>query len=485
MPDERTICMVSEDRDLIGIVGEIVRQFAEASPNPKTEFTGIEVRQVLLEEIHRNLKLPGGEPLLIIADSGCLAALFRGLDARPIPVLVVVDQYTARMVEEVYHHGYFFTRALFRKKSFQDPEERGLLARVIKEELRRSLALRKEPLPDKPLGWKIRADVADYTERRFVSLFLDPEMSGFMQQLLFIVERVGADALPSKPLSDEAVLDLFYSIGEALQKKEKDQKKSRRDELSKLKSRFSSYSRPPGAVCPPAILLEGETGTGKTLIAEWLTRQLHQAGRGELIRIPLVNVSEELLEAELFGTVHGAYTDSVSRPGQLLLAWGNTVFLDEIGDASPRLQAKLLVYLDRFTFSPMGWPYTDPLYSPTYVIAATNKDLRQEVESGRFREDLYHRFRYKPQVPPLRARKADLRILIDFVLQDPRINRPKGKNLGREVEQIGIAALEKLETYGFPGNFRELEDTLSRAVFHAIRQGRSIVQEEDIHFPIA
>ena len=159
------------------------------------------------------------------------------------------------------------------------------------------------------------------------------------------------------------------------------------------------------------------------------------------------------------------------------------MFLDEIGDAPAEIQAKLLLYLDNCGFEPRGWPYADGVHSPAYVVAATNRDLKARVADGSFRSDLYYRFRHRLVVPPLRSRRSDLRVLIDFALQDPSINSLTPT--GRQVERIHIEAIEKLERYEFPGNFRELEDILARAVFNAAIARRQTVTASDIEFPPA
>jgi transcriptional regulator with GAF, ATPase, and Fis domain len=158
------------------------------------------------------------------------------------------------------------------------------------------------------------------------------------------------------------------------------------------------------------------------------------------------------------------------------MSWGGVVFLDEIGDLPPEIQAKFLVYLDNFEFEPDGWRYGWKIHSPAFVIAATNKDLKTEVERGNFRRDLYHRFTHKLTVPPLRERRNDIRALIDFVLQSPEINR------NNSIKEISLSALTRLEEYSFPGNFRELEGILSKAIFRARQDGRSILLEEDLEF---
>ncbi len=474
MDNAKEIIVISNNERHRQIIEGFIKQYAESEIRPKKEFLGISVKGMKPERLAvENLN----DPLLVISQMKGISLLMDKLKVKNIPVILIAEEYNADMVNEVMDHRYFFINSIFRARSFEDPEECGHLAAKIKQEVRRSLRRRGEKLPCKSLGWKIQTKDSDYRERPFVSLFLDSKMIDFLHHLLYTIDRVRNYRMQAndKPFTDaQDVLDIFRRIGEALSEQTGKSKK-----LKEIKTDLKNYIKPESVVRPPAILLEGETGTGKTLIARWLNQRLSDAGKGHLTQIPMVNVSEELLETELFGSVHGAFTGSVSRPGRLLLSWGQTVFLDEIGDAPPALQAKLLVYLDRFAFQPLGWPYLEPIYSPTYIIAATNKDLQKEIKAGNFRDDLYHRFRYKLKVPPMHQRKSDLRVLIDYVLQDPKLNKSKGNN-GKEICGITIEALEKIETHIFRGNFRELEDLASRAVYNAVMNGRDVIEAQDI-----
>jgi transcriptional regulator with GAF, ATPase, and Fis domain len=350
----------------------------------------------------------------------------------------------------------------------RDPEEIGLIFREIKDEFRRCLAREGRSITKK-LRWKIEASADTPTQSRLVSLFLDPVMREFMQRLVFTVESLRVE-LPTRP-EQQKVRQIFERISN------KEQTQNAEDEARHLLNREQCLSRFTGKFArPQPLLLEGETGVGKTVIAEWLYRRLARSDRQmSFQRISTVNLGVNFLEAELFGTVAGAWTGSVTRPGKLLLGYGGVVFLDEIGELAPEVQAKFLVYLDTFEFTPDGWPYDWPIWAPSYIVAATNKDLKQAVGAGAFRRDLYHRFTHKLRVPALRERRHDLRPLIDLVLQNPAINN-------NYVDEISLAALGRLEAYDFPGNFRELEAILARTVFRTRQMGRRVIQEEDVEF---
>ena len=234
------------------------------------------------------------------------------------------------------------------------------------------------------------------------------------------------------------------------------------------------------------ILIEGETGSGKSLITQWIHQfYLSRLPTGSYTpkyeRISCTNISERLMEGEIFGYMRGAYTGAYqTQPGKIIMAYNGTVFLDEIGDLTPRLQSQLLVFLDEGQVFPVGW-VCDTLYVPVRIVAATNKNLRDEIAKGRFREDLYYRFTHRIQVPPLRDRKEDLEYLIDHILQKPDIN-PQRKDGERIIHKISKGALEKLREWDYPGNYRELEYALKDAVKRVKSSRSRIILEEDIQF---
>ena len=211
------------------------------------------------------------------------------------------------------------------------------------------------------------------------------------------------------------------------------------------------------AATDSTILVLGESGTGKELIA----RAIHyNSKRADRILVP-VNCSAipaELLESELFGHVRGAYTGAhAERSGRFETANRGTIFLDEIGEMSPPLQVKLLRVLQDQSFIPVGG--TKTVNVDVRVIAATNKDLDQEIAAGRFRQDLYFRLNVIPiHLPPLRARIDDVPVLAEHFLR--KWNRKTGRNL----PGFRPDAMEALMRYSWPGNVRELENLVERLV---------------------
>ncbi len=209
-----------------------------------------------------------------------------------------------------------------------------------------------------------------------------------------------------------------------------------------------------------SVLVLGETGSGKELIANAIHRLSHRSA-GPFVKVNCGALSESLLESELFGHVRGAFTGAVSnRTGRFEAAHTGTIFLDEINSTSMHLQVKLLRVLQQKEFERVG--DTETISVDTRVIAASNRDLVQEIESERFREDLYWRLNVVPvEIPPLRERREDIPALVAFFL-----NHYSATN-DRYVVHIQREALEALQDYHWPGNVRELQNYVERAVVMA------------------
>jgi len=204
-----------------------------------------------------------------------------------------------------------------------------------------------------------------------------------------------------------------------------------------------------------SVLITGETGTGKELVARAIHRRSPRAD-ALLVPVNLAAVPLELLESELFGHARGAFTSAIAdRPGKFEVANAGTLFLDEVGDAPLALQPKLLRVLQDGVVERVGG--TQPRAVDVRLISATNRNLEAEVSLGRFRADLFYRLRViQIPMPPLRERREDIRYLVGHFLR--KFGRP-GRDLG-----ISAPALRLLEDYSWPGNVRELENVIERAV---------------------
>jgi transcriptional regulator with PAS, ATPase and Fis domain len=205
------------------------------------------------------------------------------------------------------------------------------------------------------------------------------------------------------------------------------------------------------------VLIHGETGTGKELVA----RAVHRASRRRdrpLIKVNCAAIPAQLIESEFFGHEKGAFTGAMARrEGRFALADGGTLFLDEIGELPLELQSKLLRVLQEGEFEPVGSSRTRRV--DVRVIAATNRDLRHEADQGRFREDLYYRLGVFPiEVPPLRTRGMDIQLLAHALVKKFSLRH------GRRCARLSTTDLERLGSYPWPGNVRELSNVIERAV---------------------
>jgi len=205
------------------------------------------------------------------------------------------------------------------------------------------------------------------------------------------------------------------------------------------------------------VLITGETGTGKELVARAIHNRSAQRDM-PLIKVNCAAIPETLLESELFGHVRGAFTGAAtSKKGKFALADGGSIFLDEIGTMSPALQAKLLRVLQEREFEPLGSERTEKV--DVRVIAATNRDLRQMVVEAKFQEDLYYRLNVIPmELPPLRDRRDDIPSLVDHFVSK------HAQRTGRRIDGVADGVVQALQQYDWPGNVRELENTIERAV---------------------
>ena len=217
------------------------------------------------------------------------------------------------------------------------------------------------------------------------------------------------------------------------------------------------------------VLILGESGTGKEVLAKYI--HFCSKREGPFVAINCAAIPEELLEAELFGYEKGAFTGAVkSKPGKFEIAHKGTLFLDEIGDMSLKLQAKLLRVLQERQVERLGG--NTPIKIDTRIIAATNKNLEEEVKNGNFREDLYFRLNVIPlHLPPLRERKEDIPLLATFFL------KKICKREGIEEKEFSKEVLELLKSYHWPGNIRELENFVERLV---ILTDKKVIEPEDL-----
>jgi two-component system nitrogen regulation response regulator NtrX len=291
--------------------------------------------------------------------------------------------------------------------------------------------------------------------------------------------KLGAYDFIEKPLDYE---ELILGIQRALEHQNLKQEVSLLRE--KEKERFTLTGTSPAvcelraqieAVAPTDawVLIQGENGTGKELVARSI-HLLSKRAQRPWVDVNCAAIPEELIESELFGHEKGAYTGATyMKKGKFDLAHTGTLFLDEIGDLSLKAQAKVLRILQEQAFTRVGG--TKTIKVDVRVIAATNKDLEQEIESGRFRKDLYFRLNVVPlQVPPLRKRAEDIPTLIEV------FENSLSQNTGIAPKKYSDSAIRALKRYSWPGNVRELKNLVERLM---IMVNKPVIEEEDLPPP--
>ena len=278
--------------------------------------------------------------------------------------------------------------------------------------------------------------------------------------------RAGACDYLSKPLNLDELLVVLDRVLETEQL---------RRETRQLRARVRDRVAPSNmiGVAPPmqrvfevidqvapskaTVLITGESGTGKELVANAIHQRSPRAN-GPFVKLHCAALAESLLESELFGHEKGSFTGAMARKdGRFSIADGGTLFLDEIGEISPAIQVKLLRFLQEHEFERVGG--TQTIKVDVRIIAATNRNLREEVARGRFREDLYYRLNVVAlEMPPLRDRRGDIPALAKFFLDKLMVANDK------QLDDFAPQTLDLLAAYDWPGNVRELENALERAV---------------------
>ena len=319
-----------------------------------------------------------------------------------------------------------------------------LLKNMHREQLRR-FDTYSEKKNAKPIDWKCSAPEDD--ANGFVSFFSDPSMRdmalSLKQSIGSIQERIILETQGAKN-----VLCGCSSQSD--------------DDLSAIKPVDVKDRR------VYSVLLLGETGTGKSVAANWIAGALKL---GCPARINVGALPKNMVDVELFGAEKGAYTDAhKDRLGFFLANRGSALFLDEIGEMEAQSQVRLLTYLDTSEVRPVGWS-KESFHAPAVVIAATNRPLDEWVRDGSspFRADLYYRFDHVIKIPPLSHRTKDMRLLICLLLQDSRLNTKKEGVYG--VTHISLDAIEHLERGSYPGNFRDLRFRIRSGINKALLEG--------------
>jgi DNA-binding NtrC family response regulator len=290
--------------------------------------------------------------------------------------------------------------------------------------------------------------------------------------------RAGADNYLVKPLDADAVLVV---LSKALEKRNlRREAETLRDQVRERTRFHNIIGDSPqqqgvydvirrAANTRATVLILGESGTGKELIAQALHQESPRKDKA-FVRVHCAALSESLLESELFGHEKGSFTGAVARKeGRFELADGGTLFLDEIGEISPAVQVKLLRVLQQREFERVGG--TQTIKVDVRIVAATHRDLAAEVKTGRFREDLFYRLNVvSVTLPPLRERKSDIPALVSHFLEK------YGDSYGKPVKGLAPGTLQALLAHDWPGNIRELENAIERAV--VLAQGSELTADD-------
>lgn len=392
-----------------------------------------------------------------------------------------------KAMRRLKQHGYLERCALFRKK--EDAEELELLASIDLEPYQKKVATYRFGEGATGLAAKSREPIVIENIHNNINYLnkmgnISTQMVSYVAVPLLqddeVIGVISANIGKSSPLNFDEIVRMLTIVGslfvgslkaqqtitkekESLTElktyyKEEMQKDYKFENIVGRSTRMQQVFGMINTVAPTdaTILIRGETGTGKELIAT-AVHNLSRRQNGPFIKLNCAAISETLLESELFGHEKGAFTDAREmRKGRFELADGGTLFLDEIGDITPSLQVKLLRILQEQEFERVGGNKT--IKTNVRLVAATNRNLEEMVRKGEFREDLFYRLNVIPiNLPPLRERYEDVKLLIEHYLH--RFMKEHRKNM-----HIAKPAMELLLDYPWPGNIRELQNTMERIV---------------------
>lgn len=360
---------------------------------------------------------------------------------RPLPAVIILpNDIWGDDVNSVLKNPLYDIRGIFRASKLNDSEELGRFSEVMKILIRQILRCNglSEENFSKPAEWKVK--ISEGCEMEFTSLFSTPAMQR--------MSRKYKDALLT--LDDKFLRVLRENLGTPVKFE---------DRCREIRNFFDGRD----SYHVPSLLILGETGCGKSLLSGVAASVIMPEKK--LARVNISSYDTNSIDIMLFGAKEGSFTSSKEDiPGLFIEHCGEVVFLDEIGDMEAESQTRLLTYMDNAQVLPRGM--ADSVCAPCILIAATNRDVRNDTS---FRKDILNRFDHVIEIPSLRERKQDLRLLVSMILQDSKINPIVGGR--RQAERISLDAINYLEKRDYPGNFRELKFCISQAVNNAFSEG--------------
>jgi PAS domain S-box-containing protein len=366
------------------------------------------------------------------------------LDCAMDAILVLDDDYRVVRVNPATERLFGFDARTLegaRLRDLLDSESAARLPALVRELDRRSVAGRQLWIPQNLSA--VRADGSSFPAEATLSAFALRGKEFHVLILRNVDERIVAEGRIRLLLDEAEYLRESAGIGEMLGRS------------PPMKELFTALRRV--AETDATVLVHGETGTGKELVARFIHAASARSEKA-LVRVNCAAIPGALMESEFFGHERGAFTGATTRrEGRFALADGGTIFLDEAGELPLDLQAKLLRVLQEGEFEPLGSARTRKV--DVRVIGATNRDLGEMVREGKFREDLYYRLNVFPlRVPPLRERSGDVALLARSFVE--RLAR----RMGRRIDPLHPDDIQRLQEYGWPGNVRELQNVIERAI---------------------
>ncbi len=427
--------------------------------------------------------LEGLALLVVLVDTDVVPDLILAAEAAMVPAIVVVDDLRPWALSEL-----LLRYSCIRNLITQDQVEDWDFARTAAEVRQAS-----RPGHGFAIGsaWSMPDDPDEYEARRYLSLN-STSMAPFLADLRAALGQMARKrpALPWDPMDNLAapVLDKDgrlkgggpFNLSDIVEHAREDNARAvlaGPEDLGEWKS------------LPPPLLILGDSGTGKSLLARLIHDVLtepaaHDGRRGQLVEVAVAGMDERNFDYEMFGATSGVWNDVPYRVGEAPQAAYGTLFLDELGDMPEVAQTRLLRYFNDLRIKIPGT--SQPFFSYMHIVAATNREVDHLVSLGRFRNDLIARFRVRVTLPQLAERDPnEKKRLIDFVAQHPRVNpgirSSGGEDVGRLVSHISPEAMEALLTHDYrDGNFRELEYVVHNAIEKARRSNRRSVELEDL-----